>query len=147
MAISRNQILVGGGIVGVLAILYFANKNKKEGIVTGGVKPPKDSEPANEDTKEDKPRLQDGSDVSSPSIKQPVKEPIKQPVKEPVKQPVREPISGGTIEEVFKPAPTEPTITKPQPETPRTGDKLELGWGYDDGFAKVDGEMNTLDVH
>lgn len=36
MAISRNQVLIGGGVVGVLAILYFLSREK-----TGGMKPPK----------------------------------------------------------------------------------------------------------
>lgn len=53
MAISRNQLLVGGGIVGVLTILYFLSRKKNsklmaanelkqqanDELVLGGVRP------------------------------------------------------------------------------------------------------------
>lgn len=35
MAISRNQLLVGGGIVGVLTILYFLSRKEKNSKLMG----------------------------------------------------------------------------------------------------------------
>lgn len=154
-------MLLGGGIVGLIAILYFANRKKKDGgIITGGVKPPKEESPKEPVKPTRKPKLEGGTGGVSPVLQEPV---VKQPItrdpitRDPIKVPPRtggyknpneggvgsvtkEPVKG-SVRDVSNPTYQKPSIT------PITRDNIRRTGRDDFDFALFNGDMNTLDVH